>query len=244
MKSSSEGCSEINPIAASLDPLDFGPVGHFVLDVGFRVVFWNRCMESWTGIERDQIVSTSVFGQYPHIEEPRYRDRIASVFKGGPPVVFSSQFHPHLFTSKLPGGQLRVLHTTATRIRCQVDGGYLALFSVEDVTSLLDAIETIRTALQRVEAEVAVRKRAESALERKVEELNAALKEIDTLRDIIPICASCKKIRDDAGYWIQLESYFQKHSLTAFSHGICPECMEKLYPDLEADPVKEPEHST
>jgi hypothetical protein len=49
---------------------------------------------------------------------------------------------------------------------------------------------------------------------------------------LLPICASCKKIRDDKGYWSQVESYIQKHSDATFTHGICPDCIQKLYPDL------------
>lgn len=59
--------------------------------------------------------------------------------------------------------------------------------------------------------------------------LRDALSQIKTLRGLIPICASCKKIRDDKGYWNILESYIQEHSEAEFSHGICPDCMEKLY---------------
>jgi hypothetical protein len=49
------------------------------------------------------------------------------------------------------------------------------------------------------------------------------------LSGLIPICASCKKIRDDKGYWNQLETFIQQHSKAEFSHGICPDCMKKLY---------------
>ncbi|WP_299979541.1 hypothetical protein [Desulfobacula sp.] len=66
-------------------------------------------------------------------------------------------------------------------------------------------------------------------------ELEAAFTKIKTLSGMIPICASCKKIRDDSGYWNQIESYIQKHSEAEFSHGICPECAKKLYPDLDLD---------
>lgn len=51
-----------------------------------------------------------------------------------------------------------------------------------------------------------------------------------TLSGMLPICASCKKIRDDKGYWNQIEAYITEHSEAKFSHGICPECMKKLYP--------------
>ena len=72
----------------------------------------------------------------------------------------------------------------------------------------------------------------------KIDELNMALTEIRTLRGIIPICSSCKKIRDDKEHWNQIEIYIQEHSDAEFSHGICPECAEKLYP--EYNPYKKP----
>ncbi len=72
----------------------------------------------------------------------------------------------------------------------------------------------------------------QEALAAKVEELHKALEDIKTLRGIIPICANCKKIRDDKGYWNQVEVYVRKHSEAEFSHGICPDCAKKLYPDL------------
>lgn len=62
--------------------------------------------------------------------------------------------------------------------------------------------------------------------------LQKALAEVKTLKGILPICASCKKIRDDRGYWKQVESYIRDHSEAEFSHGICPECMKKLYSDF------------
>jgi len=71
--------------------------------------------------------------------------------------------------------------------------------------------------------------------ENMITELQDALSEVITLRGIIPICASCKKVRDDNGYWNQIESYIRDHSEADFSHGICPECVKILYPDLEID---------
>ena len=58
------------------------------------------------------------------------------------------------------------------------------------------------------------------------------ISEITTLRDIIPICMNCKKIRDDQEYWHNVETYFRDHIGVDFSHGICPSCLQKLYPDL------------
>ncbi|MEJ2696997.1 MAG: hypothetical protein P8013_10150 [Candidatus Sulfobium sp.] len=66
---------------------------------------------------------------------------------------------------------------------------------------------------------------------RLVSELKKALNEIKTLSGFLPICASCKKIRDDRGYWYEVEKYVSEHSDAQFSHGLCPDCAEKLYPE-------------
>ncbi len=70
----------------------------------------------------------------------------------------------------------------------------------------------------------------QDALATRMAELQLALEQIKTLRGIIPICASCKKIRDDQGYWNQVEVYVRDHTEAEFTHGICPECIKKLYP--------------
>lgn len=64
------------------------------------------------------------------------------------------------------------------------------------------------------------------------EQLRSALDELKILRGMLPICCNCKSIRDDKGYWKQIESYIQEHSEAVFSHSICPECVKKLYPEL------------
>jgi len=81
--------------------------------------------------------------------------------------------------------------------------------------------------------EVFKRKQAETQKEKLIIELNKALSEVRVLSGFLPICASCKKIRDDKGYWNQIEDYISEHSNALFSHGICPDCAEKLYPDLK-----------
>ncbi|MBN1411523.1 MAG: hypothetical protein JW969_11815 [Spirochaetales bacterium] len=66
-------------------------------------------------------------------------------------------------------------------------------------------------------------------------ELQKALDEIKTLRGFLPICASCKKIKDLSGYWIQIEHYIRDHSEAEFTHTYCPECAKKLYADLKIE---------
>lgn len=72
----------------------------------------------------------------------------------------------------------------------------------------------------------------EELVEKRTGELREAMSKIKILSGFLPICASCKKIRDDKGSWSQIESYVRDHSEAEFSHGICPECAEKLYPEL------------
>ena len=79
--------------------------------------------------------------------------------------------------------------------------------------------------------DISKRKLAEDAKEDLIEELQNASDEVNLLSDFLPICASCKNIRDDKGYWNQIESYLREHSGVEFTHGICPDCAKKLYPD-------------
>jgi DNA-binding response OmpR family regulator len=79
------------------------------------------------------------------------------------------------------------------------------------------------------------RKNRELELRRSNEELQKALKEVKVLRGLIPICASCKKIRNDGGFWQQLEEYLSDHSEAEFSHGLCQPCIKKLYPGVYQD---------
>lgn len=84
---------------------------------------------------------------------------------------------------------------------------------------------------ERKQAEEILQKAAEER-EKLIQELQSALENVKTLQGLIPICANCKKIRDDDGFWQQVEGYIQKHSDIKFTHGICPDCMAKLYPDF------------
>jgi PAS domain S-box-containing protein len=90
-----------------------------------------------------------------------------------------------------------------------------------------------RELLYSIVHDISERKKAEEEKERLILELRDALSKIKTLSGMLPICASCKKIRDDQGYWNQIESYIKEHSQAEFSHSICPECIKKLYPEFK-----------
>ncbi len=85
--------------------------------------------------------------------------------------------------------------------------------------------------VQFLKKEIKSRKKITEEKKRLIVELRTAFEEIHTLQGIIPICSSCKKIRDDKGYWNQIEEYISTHTDSTFSHGICPDCVQKLYPE-------------
>jgi PAS domain S-box-containing protein len=80
--------------------------------------------------------------------------------------------------------------------------------------------------------DISDKKKAVQERESLIYDLQHALSEVKALSGLLPICSSCKKIRDDKGYWNNLEQYISKHSEAEFSHGICPDCAQKLYPEL------------
>ena len=84
----------------------------------------------------------------------------------------------------------------------------------------------------QLKLQIEERKIVETEKEKLIVELKKALGEVKTLSGLLPICASCKKIRDDQGYWNQLEHYIQKYSEAEFSHSVCPDCAKILYPEL------------
>ncbi len=79
--------------------------------------------------------------------------------------------------------------------------------------------------------EIAERKRTEEDRDRLIDELKKALSEVKKLSGLMPICSNCKKIRDDEGYWKQIEQYISERSEAEFTHGICPDCAAALYPE-------------
>ena len=86
--------------------------------------------------------------------------------------------------------------------------------------------------------DISERKQAEAERER-------LLGEVRTLSGLLPICSACKKIRDDQGYWTQVETYFHRHSQATFTHSLCPECVKALYPEVAAQVLagKKPDSS-
>lgn len=105
------------------------------------------------------------------------------------------------------------------------------------ITKPVDSIELLArvSSALALKKEMDCRKSRERELRRSNDELQKALRDVKVLRGLIPICASCKKIRNDGGFWQQLEEYIGEHSEAEFSHGICQPCVKKLYPGVYQD---------
>jgi PAS domain S-box-containing protein len=123
-----------------------------------------------------------------------------------------------------------------TTVRLRRDG------SLVDVSSAFSAVkdengQTIGAAILAMD--ITARKKAEAEHKKMIRELNETLSQVRRLHGLLPICAACKKIRDEKGQWHSLEAYITGHSQAEFSHSICPTCAQNLYPGF-VDPVESP----
>jgi PAS domain S-box-containing protein len=133
----------------------------------------------------------------------------------------------HHSTAPLPGCPLQRMITSGKREtqELEIREGKWMLVTVDPIFgsggNLLGAVHISRDVTRRV--------LIQNERERLVKDLKNAVKQIKTLSGLLPICASCKKIRDDKGYWNLIESYIESHSQASFSHSLCPECMDEIY---------------
>ena len=106
--------------------------------------------------------------------------------------------------------------------------------AIDFINKPVNAVELLArvSSALTLKKEMDCRKRREQELQRSNEALQKALSEVKVLKGLVPICASCKKIRNDQGFWQQLEEYIQQHSEAEFSHGLCAPCIKKLYPGV------------
>ncbi len=158
------------------------------------------------------IISSAIFVGYSGVILWYYSKRIAPIYQKNwlLPVGFSVQMAIFL---------ARIAHLALSRhsLNDFMDSGNLEAFLIILIysTSIVIIVGLVVLNYQRTELE-----------------LRTAKSEVKTLRGIIPICASCKKIRDDEGYWNAVDSYLRLHTEAEFSHGLCPDCSHKLYPEL------------
>jgi signal transduction histidine kinase len=131
--------------------LDHVPVGCCVLNSRMEVVFWNKVLERWTHIDRWDILHRKVGEFFPQLEEPHYRIRFWSVFRGGPPLIFSHHLHGQIFPSTCADGRGRLQHTTVTSIPTHDGAGGLACLAVEDVSQVTRRMVELRETRDQAE---------------------------------------------------------------------------------------------
>lgn len=145
-----------------------------------------------------------------HILHPGWRGKFDREFKK---VLRGKSENCHIFPILHTSGATRWIQMRTTLLR--------------DPQGTLRAIEGIAT-------DITERKRQEGERKRLIRQLRRALSEVKTLSGLLPICSHCKKVRDDRGYWQQIDAFITEHSDLFFSHGLCPDCLARHYPEYNA----------
>ncbi len=156
------------------DVLDNVPLGVFILNSDYTVLFWNKCIEEWTNISASGITGSKIFDFYPHLKEPGYKSRIDSVFESGAPTIFSSQLHKHFVPSVMWNGELRIQHTIVKALETK-GGDCLAFFTIQDVTDLTERLHDYRLMRDKAFNEIKERERVEEELKLNEARLEALL---------------------------------------------------------------------
>lgn len=152
-----------------------------------------------------------------------------------------------------PDGKKKIVSANGQPLIDEDDKKIGAVVSLSDITEVKNAQKVIQNAFDALEMtvqdrteelvavnrelriEIEERRKAEQETLAVIAQLKEALSQVKTLRGFLPICASCKKIRDDQGYWKRIEEYIEQHSEAEFSHGMCPECFKERYPEDYAE---------
>jgi PAS domain S-box-containing protein len=192
--------------------LDKIPVPIFYKNAEYIYIGCNKSFEEFLGMTRQKIIGKSVYEISPPKLAEVYHKKDAELLNN--PGI---QIYEFEVQSKTSNSNRQVIFHKAT---FQEPGGQIA--------GLIGAI-----------IDITERKDAESKKEKVIAELKGAIEKVKLLSGLLPICAHCKKIRDDKGYWNQIEAYLHEHSEAEFSHSICPECMKKLYPEYKKNSHKE-----
>jgi len=183
----------------------------FTLDLDANLTSFNKAGERITGYTREELFQKGL----SVVLEPEQFERMREMLKR------------------------RMASETATTHEIELlakDGRGLVL----EINSRLIYHNGIPLGMQGIARDITERRKALQERERLISELREALAKVKTLSGMLPICAWCKKIRDDHGYWKQIEVYIEQHSEAEFTHGVCPECAKRIYPDLKQFPPDDP----
>ncbi len=144
--------------------LDYIPVGVFILRPDFVVVFWNKTLEAWTGLSRRDILGEEIGRRFPRLKETAYALRLKEVFENGAPAILSSQLHEYVIPIQRSDGRHRSQHAVVSPVPALDGRGFWALFSIQDVSDLVELVRAHRHTRDEALKEVMERKRAEEAL--------------------------------------------------------------------------------
>lgn len=208
-----------------------------LLDVETKcIIDINEAALSLYGYSREEFLKLS---HKDITSEPEKSDESIKLLLEGKLKHISKRYH------KKKDGTIFPVEISATLI--DLKNQKIACGAIRDISQKLEAEEALKTgynelekkikertsellkANNKLQSKINERKKAEEEREKLIIDLQAALKKVNTLKGLVPICAQCKKIRDDKGFWNQIESYIEKHSNASFSHGLCPECIDDLY---------------
>ncbi len=212
------------------------PDGILIVDTGGKIIDFNEATHLQLGYSRDEFAGLGMVDIDPYETPEKIRASIEEVLSKG---------RAHFETKhKTKSGEIRDVHVITKVIA--VRGGIFFQTIWRDITKrkqaedalrirclhLEDLVEERSAELRRLNEEVqkdmARRKFVERERDKLFTDLRKALAKIKILTGLLPMCAWCKKVRDDAGYWKKVETYVQEHSDASFTHGICPDCLKKV----------------
>ena len=178
-----------------------------------NIVFWNPSAQKMFGYEEHEVIGHSLTMLMPDHLKAAHQKGLASHVASGDSRIINRTVEMIGLTKK--GRQFPLELSIAS---WQADGWQYYTGIIRDISE---------------------RKQIEKERDALIKDLQRSLAEVKTLSGLLPICSSCKKIRDDKGYWNQIEAYIHEHSDATFSHGICPDCTKKLYPEYYKKIVEE-----
>lgn len=185
-----------------LEIVDNIPAPIYLKDSDGRYLLINKRYEELAHITIKDIIGKTDFDIFPEQIATLFRTQDEEVIKNGAPLEFEE-------TITLPDKNFTFITSK---------------FPLHDKTGKIHAVGGFCT-------DISERIKVEEEKSDLINKLQMALDDVKTLRGIIPICSFCKKVRDDKGYWTQVETYVSKHTEAGFSHGFCPECLKKNFPD-------------
>jgi PAS domain S-box-containing protein len=174
----------------------------FFTDTKGQYLLANKATEEFMGLRQEELIGRTNLNVMPPDLFAACRKSDLEVLKSLKPV--------HVEEHYLGGGREKYFDTIKAPIFDIIDNVIGIVTICRDITD---------------------RKRTEEEREKLILELQDALAHVKTLKGLLPICAWCKKIRDDKGYWTKVETYIKQHSDASFTHGICPECLKKMDPE-------------